>query len=93
MRTKPRNPAIQITARVDGHVRPWAARWGALWAVAVGLLGAGGCASPAYEESKWADGPPGGRVLRTDHYDLHTTIPDRDLNAELAATMERSYRL
>lgn len=61
----------------------------------LGLLGLLliGCANPAYQERAWQDGPSGGRILQTAHYDLHTTLPDRQLNDDLAKTMERSYAL
>ncbi len=57
------------------------------------LLPLAGCAGEAFETRPWPDGPPGGQVLATEHYDLHTSIADAGLNAHLADTLERTRGL
>jgi hypothetical protein len=54
------------------------------------LLLVTGCVPPVAQESTWPDGPPGGRVLETEHYRLHVTTPSARFNRQLAETMERA---
>ena len=57
------------------------------------MLALSGCAGEPFETKPWPDGPPGGRVLVTEHYDLHTSLSNAQLNAQVADTMERTRRL
>lgn len=80
-------PFVSIPGR-PGHP---AAGWTALlWAVVLLLSG---CASNAPQTAEWRDGPPGGRLLLTDHYALHTTIDEIGFLRDLAVEMERSHAL
>jgi hypothetical protein len=42
----------------------------------------------ARESTPWKFGPYAGERIRTAHYEIFSTVPDRDYNAKLAATME-----
>ena len=52
-----------------------------------------GCVGNAGEVVAWPDGPTNGRIVRTEHYDLHTTLSDAVLLDAMADTMERTHKL
>lgn len=44
-----------------------------------------------FEEVGWKNGPKDGRILRSDHYDIYTTLTDRRLLETIPQVMETSY--
>ena len=59
----------------------------------LGLFLLTGCVGQAGQVVAWPDGPRGGRIVRTEHYDLHTTLRDPALLDAMADTMERTHQL